>query len=118
MPCYEAPVIQPIELNEPAFHQKEGPKKAASEVSYNVDRNIQPEGSIVNPSASVSSLKKRALTPPYIPEKGLLQTWPKFGFNALSKEGERNLRSLPGRDKRDPLLEKTVTEESPNESPP
>ena len=43
-------------------------------------------------STEVSPSRKRALTPPYIPEKGPHQTWPDFGFKNVSEEGARALR--------------------------
>ena len=65
--------------------------------SYNAEPKRQLEVPLTddsnNGSAEESPSKKRALTPPYIPEKGLHQTWPDFGFKSVSKEGARALRN-------------------------
>ena len=54
-----------------------------------MDPKTQLEGPV---STKVLPFRKRALTPPYIPEKGLLQTWPGFRFENVSEEGSRALR--------------------------
>ena len=63
------------------------------------DTNNSPwrgcEGSGERPSSRTGQrpqFRKRALTPPYIPEKGLHQTWPGFGFGNVSNEGARASR--------------------------
>ena len=52
----------------------------------------QLEGPVDAVSTKVLPSRKRALTPPYIPEKGLHQTWPGFKFENVSEEGSRALR--------------------------
>lgn len=88
-----APIAQDAKPGERAASQKEEPKKAASEESYDVDPNTRPEGAVTDESGEETPSRKRALTPPYIPEKGLHQTWPAFGFKIVSKEGARALRN-------------------------
>lgn len=88
-----APIAQDAKPGERAASQKEVPKKAASEESYDVDPKTRPEGAVTDESGEETPSRKRALTPPYIPEKGLHQTWPAFGFKIVSKEGARALRN-------------------------
>lgn len=93
VPVHAALIVQDTELGEQASSQKKEPKKAASKESYNADSNTQLEIAVTDESAEESPSIKRALTPPYIPEKGLHQTWPAFGFKGVSKEGARALRT-------------------------
>ena len=49
---------------------------------------------MANPSSEVPPFKKEgALTPLWIPDKGLHQTWPDGGFDDVNKEGARVLRT-------------------------
>ena len=75
VPYHPAPVALDTQLGEQASSQKDEPKRAATKES-----------------AEEPTPHKRALTPPYIPEKGPHQTWPAFGFESVSKEGARALR--------------------------
>lgn len=94
-PDYATPVAQDAKLDEQAFSQKEKSKKATSNVCCDVDSNTQLEASAANEPTEDSPREKRALTPPWIPEKGPLQIWPDWGFGDVSKEGVRALRSRP-----------------------
>ena len=97
VPDHAAPTVQGTKLGEQASRQKEEPKKASGMESYNADPKTQLEvlftDNSKNGSTEESPSKKRALTPPYIPAKGLHQTWPDFGFESVSKEGARALRN-------------------------
>ena len=97
MPDCVAPVAQDTELDERASGQKEEPEKAVSKESYHADPDTQLGGTEDEEFTEVSPCKKRALTPPYIPGMGILQTWPKFRFNNVSEEGIRTLRKRTGR---------------------
>ena len=87
-----APRMQNTKVSGQVLDQEEQPKEAASKESCDADPNTQLERAATNESAEESPSRKRALTPPYIPEKGLHQTWPAFGFKSVSKEGARALR--------------------------
>lgn len=86
------PVAQDTELHERASGLKVEPRKAVNKGSYDLNPKMQLEGSVDAVSTRVSPFKKRALTPPYIPEKGLLQTWPGFKFEIFNEEGSRASR--------------------------
>ena len=92
VPSHAAPIGQDTELGEQVSSQNEGTKKAACNKSHDANPNTQLEGPVTNKSVKESPSRKRALTPPYIPEMGLHQTWPAFGFKSVSKEGARALR--------------------------
>ena len=79
-------------LAEQAFSQKNEAKKVAYNKSHDAESDTQLEASITDESTEESPSEKRALTPPYIPEKGLHQTWPAFGFKSVSLDGARALR--------------------------
>lgn len=92
-PSHPVPIAQDTKLGEGASGQKEGPKKVASKGFHNAEPSTQLVGSITDESTKESPSRKRALTPPYIPEKGLHQTRPAFGYKNVSQEGARALRS-------------------------
>lgn len=87
------PITQDTELDQQPSSQKQHPEKAASKISYDGSPMTPVEGSVTNDSTKVSSLRKTTLTPPYIPEKGLHQTWPGFGYKDVSQGEGRTLRS-------------------------
>ena len=86
------PVAQDTELHERASGQKENSNQAVNKGSYDLDPKTQLEGPVDTVPTQVSPFRKRALTPPYIPEKGLHQTWPGFGFGDVNIEEARALR--------------------------
>lgn len=85
VPDHVVSLAQDRELGEQAFSQKEEAKKAASKGSYDANTDTDE-------IAKESPSRKRALTPPWIPELDLHQTWPGFEYKNISKEGFRALR--------------------------
>ena len=94
-PSYATPIAQDAKLDEQASSQNEKSKKVTSNVCCDADTNTRLEASVANEPSEDSLRRKRALTPPWIPEKGPLQIWPDWGFGDVSKEGVRALRSRP-----------------------
>ena len=94
LPKDTAPIIRDQNPGDQASRQKKEPKKTAARIAFcDVNPNTCPGASITNQSTEVPLFKKEgALTPPWIPNKGLHQIWPVIGFKDVSKEGARVLK--------------------------